>query len=84
MELKPNWLTKKELNKEINILDVFDDIEKSYKKLKDKIYISDKVSISKKDSNKKIETLSIIVSKLSIINLFYNNNINNNNNELYK
>ena len=83
MELKPNWLTKKELNKEINILDVFDDIEKSYKKLKDKIYISDKVSISKKDSNKKIETLSIIVSKLSIINLFYNNN-NINNNELYK
>ena len=54
MELKPNWLTKKELNKEINILDVFDEIEKSYKKLKDKIYIRDKVSISKKDSNKKI------------------------------
>ena len=82
--MKPKWLTKKELDNEINILDVFDEIEKSYKKLKDKIYIRDKVSISKKDSNKKIETLSIIVSKLSIINLFYNNNNINNNNELYK
>ena len=41
IELKPKWLTKKELDKEINILDVFDEIEKSYKNINDNINIRD-------------------------------------------